>query len=116
MTSPQRVINEEELLDRLDGDRELLTELACLFVEEIPSMLNPIRAAVRDQNAAQLKRAAHALKGAVGNLSAYPTYRAALKLEIIGSENKFEEAEGALFALEVEINLLEAALRVYYEE
>ena len=71
-------------LERLGGDVELLQEVANLFLEEYPSLMSEIQAAVKSGNANGLERAAHSLKGSVANFGADSAFQAALVLENIG--------------------------------
>jgi HPt (histidine-containing phosphotransfer) domain-containing protein len=58
----------------------------------------------------QLQRAAHALKGSVGNFCAQKAFDAALRLEKMGKSENLSEAEEAWSALEAEIERLQPAL------
>ena len=58
----------ERMLLRLDGDLELATQLAAIFIDEYPRMLERLRGAVKSGSADEIRRAAHALKGSVSNL------------------------------------------------
>lgn len=71
-------------LERVGGDEELLREIAALFLEECPRMMADIQAAVLAGDAESLERAAHSLKGSVGNFGARRAFRAAARLEAIG--------------------------------
>lgn len=71
------IIDERELLDRLDGDTDLLAELVPLFLDDYPLLLEEIRSAIEKTDLEQLRRAAHTLKGTVSNFSAYLAYEAA---------------------------------------
>lgn len=78
------VIDINEVLSRVDGDKELLKDMIDLFIEGCPEMLNSIREAIANGNALELERSAHKLKGSVGNFAAKAAFEAALKLEQIG--------------------------------
>jgi len=58
----------DELRDRLGGDREVVAELVDIFLEDAPALLAEVSAAGEDLP--RLRRAAHTLKGACGNMSA----------------------------------------------
>jgi HPt (histidine-containing phosphotransfer) domain-containing protein len=57
---------------------------------------------VDSRDAEQIRMAAHALKGAAGNLSAQGLFDAAGRLERIGAEGRLEAAEAAWRGLLVE--------------
>ena len=70
--------DEDALLNRVSGDTALMTEVISLFLDTCPAQLAAIKDAVTSRNAHDLRSAAHALKGAAGNLSpasACPTPR-----------------------------------------
>ncbi len=105
------VVDEEELLDRLSGDMELLGELVPLFLEDSPAMIAGIREAIDSRNPDALRKAAHSLKGAVGNFSAYPAYRAAFRLEEMGSQEALDQADEAFGVLQLEMEKLQEVLK-----
>ncbi len=92
-----------KILERIGGDRELLRELAGLFVGDCPRMLSDIQDAVRDGNAEALQKAAHALKGSVSNFAAEAAVQAAFRLEMMGRNQDMTDAAQALKELEREI-------------
>jgi PAS domain S-box-containing protein len=100
---PQPVIDREDALARVYGDEELLEELLGLFFEDGPNLVKDVREAIDDQDAARLKKTAHAIKGASSNISAGPVTEAALRLEMIGISGDLSTAESACAELEKEI-------------
>ena len=92
----------EALRRRLSGDDQLMTDVIHVFLEDLPMRLAAIRDAVDGRNAAALRAAAHALKGAASNLSATGLSEAARVLERIGAESRMDAAEGAWRQLSVE--------------
>ena len=73
-----------ELLERIDGDLSLLSELLELFRGDYLGQIRALREALRIRDAATLHRVGHTLKGALGNLSAPIAARIAGELELIG--------------------------------
>ncbi|MFN0102058.1 MAG: Hpt domain-containing protein [Bryobacteraceae bacterium] len=71
-------------LERLGGDEELLREVASLFLDEYPILMNEIRVAASSRDAEALHRAAHSMKGSVSNFGADGVYQAAFALETKG--------------------------------
>ena len=69
--------DEDALRHRLSGDDELMTDVIRVFLEDLPVRLAAIKDAVTGRNADALRAAAHALKGAAGNLSAGGLFEAA---------------------------------------
>src|SRR5207247_267676 len=58
------------VLARVGGDRQLLAEISRLFVDDAPRHLEGIRRALDVHDGESLRRAAHGLKGSVGNFGA----------------------------------------------
>lgn len=108
MTQP--IINKAELWDRIYGDTELLAELIHLFFQDFPQLMQTMRAALAAGDTEALKKSAHALKGSVGNFSAYPAYRAALKVETIAADGNLADACEAVNNLACEMRRLEIEL------
>src|SRR5262249_1113785 len=71
-------------LARVGDDRALLKELIGLFLAECPRWLAAIREAIRQGDAAELRRAAHSIKGTVGTFGAPAAFEAAQRLETMG--------------------------------
>lgn len=88
-------LNRELALERVGGDEELLREIAGLFLEDYPSLNQKIQQALASQDAHQLERAAHSLKGSVANFGSDQAYQAAFKLEQIGRSKSLELAADA---------------------
>ena len=97
-------LDKAALLDRVGGDMELLGELATLFNDDCPRLLDEIREAVRLGDAETLARTAHTLKGSVGNFAAEDAFQAALRLEKIARKGEMAFAQEALEGLEKEIH------------
>jgi CheY-like chemotaxis protein len=64
------VMDREEALERLGGDESLLREVCTLFVEDCPDRLAGMEEAMGRGAFAEVRGAAHGIKGAALNLSA----------------------------------------------
>jgi two-component system, sensor histidine kinase and response regulator len=109
-TSREHVIDEAILLDRLGGDRRALTRLARLFLADSRKLMSRIRRAAAGRNAADLRAAAHTLKGSVANFVAPAATAAAARLQEIAERNELAEAFLATAALEAELRRVRARL------
>jgi two-component system, sensor histidine kinase and response regulator len=99
------------LMDRLAGDRELLQELIGLYLDDEQALIDQVAAAVGAGDGPRLARAAHTLKGSVGNFCAAAAHGAAAALEAAGREGRMADA-GALFErLVAELDAVRATLR-----
>ena len=113
--APVSVFDRNMALARFGKDRELLQEIVVLFLDEAPRLLSEIRASITRRDANALERAAHTLKGAVGNFGARSAFEAALRLEVMGRDGDFAKAAEACVELEKEIARLERALAALRE-
>jgi two-component system, sensor histidine kinase and response regulator len=75
------LLDQELLLQRVQGDRELFAEIIRLFLEDAPRSLETMRVALERADLRALEHAAHSLKGAAGNLAAQSVANAASQLE-----------------------------------
>ena len=105
-----RDLDRDEILARVDGDRELLATMVQLFGDEWRRLVPEIRSAVSSGDAQALGASAHALKGAAWNFGEGPAFRAVRDLEEMARENALEGAEEACEVLEAQLELLQSAL------
>jgi PAS domain S-box-containing protein len=91
-------------LARVGGDAELLQELAGMFMEEYPKLLDEIRRGLGEQNAAVASNAAHQLKGLLAQFGAETARQAAYAVEQ-------PARQGDLAATRQNLQLLEEAMR-----
>jgi HPt (histidine-containing phosphotransfer) domain-containing protein len=75
------VMDVAQALERMEGDRELLAELAHLFTDEWPKSAVEIEAGLKAGDTTLLERLAHGLKGAAANVGAERLSTAALEME-----------------------------------
>src|SRR5579862_3346593 len=99
-------IDRVSLLERVEGDQDLLTEMIHLFQEDAPNLLVKMRDALQRGDMALLERSAHSLKGAVSNFSAKAAADAALHLENDARNKDAKSAKESLLEVERVVNLL----------
>jgi CheY-like chemotaxis protein len=104
------------VLDSLDGDSELLREVAGIFLAQCPKHMERIRGAISNQDPKVLARGAHGLKGSAANLLAQGVVEAAAKLEEIGRSGSVAGSKEALVSLEEELGKLQLALGEFERE
>lgn len=110
-TQPRlEVLNVDELMDRLEGDRLLLSLLARLFCTSAPQKLADLRKAVEARDEREISRAAHYLRGSAGDLSGWAVYDTAGAVEERARRGCLVEVAEALPRLEREVWRLMAAL------
>jgi two-component system sensor histidine kinase/response regulator len=74
------------------GDRHLLQEVATAFVEHLPALLAELDLGLSRGDADVIQRAAHSLKGSVGNFAHTRSFELALRLEQIGRSGSLDGA------------------------
>ncbi|MEJ7606202.1 MAG: Hpt domain-containing protein [Bryobacteraceae bacterium] len=111
LVSETATLDLKAMLARVGGDEDLLREIASIFLDEYPVLLQEIREAVQNSDGSQLERAAHSLKGSVSNFEAADAVRAAQALENLGRAARMSEAPRALLFLESRFAALEPALQ-----
>jgi two-component system, sensor histidine kinase and response regulator len=81
-----------DILERFTGDRDLLREVATAFVEHLPVLLAELDQGLSRSDADAVQRAAHSLKGSVGNFAHTRSFELALRLEQIGRSGNLDGA------------------------
>ena len=110
MTRPRVVADTDALLERVGGNRRLLSEVIRLFVEECPHMIGRMRAALDDGDSRALNRAAHAFKGSAANFAADAVVYLAQQLETDAANGDFTTLTGLFHGLEAETEYMLADL------
>jgi CheY-like chemotaxis protein/HPt (histidine-containing phosphotransfer) domain-containing protein len=105
-TAEDNLVDEAAILSGMDGNRKLLRDLTRIFVADCPKQLVEIKAAIQMGDAERLRRAAHALKGSVGNFAAKKAFATAGQLETMGKNGNLDAAQGTYVALEGELSQL----------
>src|SRR5665213_2311814 len=93
-------INVEELMERIDGDRTLLAELAEIFREEYPKQTRLAHEALAVNDAAAIRRIGHSLKGALANLAATEASGLAASVEAMGKSGDLSQLSGKLLEMQ----------------
>ena len=107
------LFDEQALMDRVDGDVEFLEETITMLDEGGPALLEQIRTAAASRDAANLVKAAHALKGMLANFCAGPGETAARELEMMGREKRLTDVDAAVARVEDEAARLTEALHEF---
>lgn len=109
-------INSHLLLERVEGDRELLHEIIALFLAETPTITSALDHALAQGNSRALERAAHRLRGAVGHFGADRASDAALRLEQAARKGDLRAAAPLVAELKLALGDVVQALRRLREE
>jgi len=108
--TPYAVNDQAFHVDRPAMDRELLKELAGMFLEDGPQLIARVRQAIDGRNASELKLAAHTLKGSVGVFKDQPGFEAASYMELIGRDADWDNAESGWTRLDGELKRVSKTL------
>jgi CheY-like chemotaxis protein len=110
------VFDKAELVDRLEGDQDLLRELIEAFLAEADPLVQQVSEAVAKRDASDLHRAAHKLKGTVSTLGGKSATRVAMALETMGRSGELKDSEAALEQLRREMAALKKCLAELVEQ
>ena len=97
-------------LSRVGGDTELLKEIARLFLDDYPRVLNELRDALARGDAKAVERTAHGLKGSVANFGAAAAVEAACTIEAMGRSQQLAEVGQVIRILELALAALHSEL------
>jgi CheY-like chemotaxis protein len=103
-------IDGEGLLSRSENDRELMREIAGLFIEHSPRMLRDLREGLWRRDAQAVERAAREIKGSLDTLAAAAAAEIAWRIEAMGREGDLGGAEETFSILEREVRRMRPEL------
>lgn len=92
-------INGDQALKSLDGNLGLLKELAAIFADDSPQLLDEFESAVADQNVANARLAAHSLKGLTSTFYASPEVEKIATIEQAAAEGNWNTINDATQSL-----------------
>jgi CheY-like chemotaxis protein len=104
------VVADDILGSCMGGDTALFAELTALFAEQSGQLIRQLQQALAGQDAHQVERIAHTLKGSVGAFGAGEVLAAAAQLEELARRGDLAGARQALPVLERALARLKAAL------
>src|ERR1700677_1642779 len=110
------LVNMPDLLDRVDNDREFITELFQLFRVEFPRLQIELQEAVSSKNMWQTARTAHMLKGMLANLSIEQAAADVETLESAAAQGDQPGTQNALIAFNNEVAALLPGMDAYLDE
>jgi HPt (histidine-containing phosphotransfer) domain-containing protein len=100
MTQGMMVFDKDAVLERVDGDLELLFSLIDILEDDLREKLPSIRSALDAGELQRVSETAHSLKSALGNLGAMTAHGAALALEKSGRTRDVDLARADFAKLE----------------
>jgi two-component system, sensor histidine kinase and response regulator len=100
---PGRALDIDLALSHVGDDRELLSELASMFVQDYPRLIEEAGDAILQQDHAVLERAAHTLKGRLAFFGIAKLRDQLAELETMGREQDLGQALPMLVAIKTEM-------------
>lgn len=111
-TNDQRLVfDESDLLYRLLGDEILERKMIAAFLVEIPDLILKLKECVAEGDAIQARLQAHTIRGTSANLSAGNLYTAARQVEELCIQDKLEDCEAGIDAVQMEFQTFIAVIR-----
>ena len=104
------IIDWDQALDGIDGDRQLLAEVIAAFLESLSGTVAAIEAAVGSKQASTVERLAHSLKGELLAIAAIPAAESARELESLGKQSDLAGADTLLKSLQKQLAALQEPL------
>jgi two-component system sensor histidine kinase/response regulator len=106
----------QELLARVENDRELLCDLLTIFKQEFPTNLKSLKQAVARKDAADTARVSHTLKGMLANLSVTKAAASAARLEQLARAGETAALPDAFAAFAQDVHGLLPVMESYMAE
>jgi two-component system, sensor histidine kinase and response regulator len=106
----RQIVDLQRALTQLGGDEVMLLELVEIFLREAPRWLQRLEEAVTHEDADEVFRRAHDIKGSTDIFGANAAVRAAQILERMGRDDDLDGADEALGVLKAELVWVRQAL------
>ena len=100
-------------LKRLGDDVELMEQIIAIFLEDAPTLVHACRDAMARGDAAELRRAAHSIKGMMATLSAMQGVNAAFRLEQCAAAGDLPAASSLIHEVGEHVAEVTHALQAY---
>lgn len=113
---PLAVFDRDGVLDLVDGEVELLQELAEMFLEDLPGQVELIQNAIAASDASTVNSVTHQLKSSVGNLGGRASQEVIRKLEEASREENLSDANEQFAICQRELEQFQAALSDFLNE
>jgi HPt (histidine-containing phosphotransfer) domain-containing protein len=100
-------------MSQLSGDRSILIEVVRLLIETVPDQMKAIEAAVDAGDPIRLAATAHALRGAISNVTTLGSVESCRRLEDGARAGGVAGADAELTVLKAEVDRLLTDLRAF---
>jgi HPt (histidine-containing phosphotransfer) domain-containing protein len=112
MDRPDSGLNVDLALEHVGGDRELLSELASIFVRDYPQLIEQADEGIRQENYSLLERTAHTLKGRMAFFGISRLRDRLTELEEMGQEQDLSRAASMLLSIKTEMKTILPAIEL----
>lgn len=107
------LFSRRDLLERVDGDEELLREVLLIYLEDTPLVLENLKQGIDANSPEAVANAAHTLKGSSANIAAERLRYRAWQLEQKAKEGDLDGASAFYDMLEGDFHALQQELSPY---
>ncbi len=108
------IFDRTALLDRLDGDEDLVKVVLGTFEQDAIDLITSLKATVESRDAQTIRKTAHTLKGAAANIGAVALQELAHQIEDAGKADKMEKAIPLIGSLDEQFEALKKATQSIY--
>jgi len=105
----------DDLLESFGGDRDMVAEVAMIYLEELPAQIDSLKAACAAGDVEGIRQAAHSIKGASVQVDVQSLGNAAAEIENLAKEGQLAEAQEKLAAFLHCAESSERAVRAFCE-
>ena len=102
-----------QTLESLSSDSSFLVEVCDSFLADAPNRIAAVKAAIAQEDPAELRNSAHALKSLSSCVGAMGLYKIAQAMEIIGKNNHTKPALPLAAQLKTEYQNVQLAIQSY---
>ena len=106
----EKALDEEDFMERVQGDKELFFELLDIFISDFHPKRKLLEEAITNKDQQVVEHIAHFLKGSCGNISAGPLRAIFHELEIKGKDNNLQGLENCLSEIDQRFEELMACI------
>ncbi len=92
----EKIVDLEEVLERVQDDKELLLELFEIFTNDYVQKMQTLKTAISQKNFELVKDIIHSIKGAAGNISAKAVHASCVKIEQVCKDKDIVAVESAV--------------------
>ena len=98
----ERTFDFEEVMERVQNDKELLLELFDIFIEDYSDKRSNLDELIEQHDLEMIRDVAHSLKGAAGNISAKAMHVTCAGIESLAASGDLEAAKKVIPQLDTQ--------------